>query len=116
MWCSVIRKTPQNKKGKIMEDIVPTDFQLSQNYPNPFKERTTIKYCVTDKMEIRLEIFDSNGNKVKTLVDEIKEAGTYKVDFNSNELVRGEYFYKLETTDLPAGKAGFFETKKMIVL
>ena len=92
-----------------MEDIVPTEFQLSQNYPNPFKERTTIKYCVPDKMKIRLGVFDSDGNKVKTLVDEIKDAGTYKVEFNAKELEGGEYLYKLETTD-------FFETKKMVLL
>ena len=98
-----------NKMEKIMEDIVPTEFQLSQNYPNPFKERTTIKYCVPDKIKIMLAVFDSDGNKVKTLVDEIKEAGTYKVEFYANTLVSGEYIYKLETTD-------FFDTKKMIVL
>lgn len=92
-----------------MEEIVPTEFQLSQNYPNPFKERTTIKYCVPDKMKIKLEIFDSKGNKIKTLVDEIKEAGTYKVEFDARELVNGEYLYKLETRD-------FFETKKMVFL
>jgi len=92
-----------------MEEIVPTEFQLSQNYPNPFKERTTIKYCVPDKMKIRLEVFDSDGNKIKTLVDEIKEAGTYKVEFSANELASGEYLYKLESRD-------FFETKKMILL
>jgi len=93
----------------VFEDIVPTEFQLSQNYPNPFKEETTIKYCVPDKMEIRLEVFNSDRNKVKTLVNEIKKAGTHKVEFNANELVSGEYLYKLETTD-------FFETKKMILL
>ena len=92
-----------------MEDIVPTEFQLSQNYPNPFKEETTIKYCVPGKMEIRLEVFNSDGRKVKVLINDVKEAGTYKVDFNSNELVSGAYLYKLESTD-------FFETKKMIVL
>jgi hypothetical protein len=94
---------------KIMEDIVPTEFQLSQNYPNPFKERTTIKYCVPDKMKIMLAVFNSDSRKVKTLINEVKEAGTYKVEFNTNELVSGEYIYKLETTD-------FFETKKMILL
>ena len=92
-----------------MEEIVPTEFQLSQNYPNPFKEKTTIKYCVPDKMKIKLEIFDSNGNKVKTLVDEIKEAGTYKEELNAKELMSGEYLYKLESRD-------YFETKKMILL
>jgi len=92
-----------------MEDIVPTEFQLSQNYPNPFREKTTIKYCVADKTKIELEVFNSERKKIKTLVNEIKEAGTYKVEFNANELVSGEYLYKLETTD-------FFETKKMILL
>ena len=97
-----------------MEEIVPTEFQLSQNYPNPFKEKTTIKYCVPGKMKIMLEIFDSNGNKVKTLVDEIKEAGTYKVEFSASggntwNLQSGEYLYKLESRD-------YFETKKMVLL
>ena len=92
-----------------MEEIVPTEFQLSKNYPNPFKERTTIKYCVPDKMKIMLEIFDFNGNKVKTLVDEIKEAGTYKVELNAKELESGGYLYKLESRD-------YFETKKMVLL
>jgi len=92
-----------------LEDIVPTEFQLSQNYPNPFRERTTIKYCVPDKMKVMLEVFDSDNRKVKTLINEIKEAGTYKVEFNAKELVSGEYLYKLESRD-------FFETKKMILI
>jgi len=100
-----------------MEEIMPTEFQLSQNYPNPFREMTTIKYCVPDKMKIRLEVFDSSRNKVKTLVNEIKEAGTYKVEFNANELVSGEYLYKLETGDPESSSGqGFFEIKKMLLL
>ena len=104
---------------KIIEDIVPTEFELAQNYPNPFKEKTTIKYCVPAKIDIKLEVFDSKGNKVKTLVDEVKEAGTYKVEFsakggsasggNAWDLESGEYLFKLETND-------YFDTKKMIVL
>jgi len=93
----------------IMEDIVPTEFQLSQNYPNPFKERTTIKYCVPDKARIQVEVFDSSRNKVKTIVKEIKEAGTYKVEFNANGLPSAVYYYRLHASD-------FNDTKKMIVL
>ena len=92
-----------------MEEIVPTEYQLSQNYPNPFNERTTIKYCVPDKMKIRLEVFDSDGNKINTLVDEIKEAGTYKVEINGRDLPEGIYFYRLQAGD-------YIETKKMILL
>ena len=92
-----------------MEDLVPTEFQLNQNYPNPFKERTTIKYCVPDKARIGLEVSDSYRNKVKTLVKEIKEAGTYKVEFNAKELANGIYYYRLQAGD-------FIETKKMILM
>jgi len=102
-----------------MEDLVPTEFYLSRNHPNPFKDKTIIKYCVPEKMRIRLEVFDSKGNKVKTLVDETKEAGTYKVEFstkggsasvkNTWDLPSGEYLYKLESRD-------YFETKKMILM
>jgi len=89
-----------------MEDTIPTKFELAQNYPNPFKEKTIIKYCVPEKMNIRLEVFDSKGNKVKTLINEIKEAGTHKVEFNAEKLECGEYLYKLESKD-------YFESKKM---
>ena len=92
-----------------MEDILPTEFELAQNYPNPFKERTVIKYCVPDKMKIKLEVFDDKGNKVKTLVDEIKEAGTYKIEFRADKLAQGEYLCKLESEN-------YFETKKMVLL
>ena len=90
-------------------DIVPTKFELAQNYPNPFSDRTTIKFCIPDKMKIKLEIYDSGNRKVKTLVDEIKDAGTYEVEFSGKELVSGEYVCKLETND-------YLDTKKMILL
>ena len=95
-------------------DIVPTKFELAQNYPNPFSDRTTIKFCIPDKMKIKLKIYDSRNRKVKTLVDETKEAGTYEVEFNvsqdsSPDITSGVYIYQL--------KAGsFVETKKMILL
>lgn len=94
---------------KIIEDTVPTKFELAQNYPNPFKDKTTIKYCVPEKMKIRMEVFDSKGNKIKTLVDEIKDAGTHKIEVKANELNSGEYLYKLETNN-------YFDTKMMVVL
>jgi hypothetical protein len=60
-------------------------------------------------MKIRLEVFDTAGNKLKTLVNEIKEAGTYKVEFKAKDMDCGEYLYKLESTD-------YYKTKKMLFL
>ena len=64
-------------------DLTPSEFYLSQNYPNPFSERTSIKYCVAYKTKVKLEVFDSEGEMIKVLVDEEKEAGTYEVEFST---------------------------------
>jgi hypothetical protein len=78
-----------------MEDLLPTEFYLSQNHPNPFKEKTIIKYCLPEEIRIKLEIFDSGNEKIKTLVDEIKEPGTYQTEFNHNGFEEGIYLYQL---------------------
>ena len=92
-----------------MEDLIPTEYFLSQNHPNPFMERTTIKYCVPEEIRIKLEIFDSKKEKIKTLVDDIKEPGTYQIEFKPNGFDDGIYLYQLT--------AGIvILTKKMILL
>ena len=89
-----------------MEDILPSDFYLSQNYPNPFKEKTIIKYCVPDRTKIKLEVFNSAKERVKVLINEIKQPGTYQVEFSAGGVPTGEYFYRLKADN-------FKETKKM---
>ncbi|MEJ2618408.1 MAG: hypothetical protein P8Z35_25860, partial [Ignavibacteriaceae bacterium] len=68
-----------------MNNLVPVEFYLGQNYPNPFKEKTTIKYCVAYKTRIKITVFNSKGEIIERLVDEEKEAGTYKLEFPSAE-------------------------------
>ena len=92
-----------------MEDLLPKEFYLSQNHPNPFTEKTIIKYCLPEEIRIKLEIFDSKKEKIKKLVDEIKEPGTYQVEFNPNGFDEGMYLYQLTA-------GGVILTKKMILL
>jgi hypothetical protein len=100
-----------------MNDLVPSEFFLSQNYPNPFSEKTIIKFCVAYKTRVKLEVFNSEGEMIKILVDEEKEAGTYEVEFDitichsreGGNLSEGVYFYQLKV-------GSFLETKKMILL
>jgi hypothetical protein len=92
-----------------MEDLVPTEFYLSQNFPNPFKEKTTIKYCLPEEIRIKLEIFDSKKEKVKTLIDEVKEPGTYQVEFKPNGFTDGIYLYQLSAGSI-------ILTKKMVLM
>jgi len=89
-----------------LEDILPSDFHLTQNYPNPFKDKTVIKYCVLDRIKIKLEIFNSAKERIAVLLNEIKQSGTYQVEFNATGLTCGKYFYRLEA-------GSFVEIKKM---
>ena len=89
-----------------MDELVPTEFYLSQNYPNPFREKTTIKYCVPDKTLIKLIVLDSDMIIIKELENDVKDAGTYQVEFTADSLSHGTYFYRFEAKE-------FNKTKEM---
>jgi hypothetical protein len=88
-----------------MNELVPSEFYLGQNYPNPFKEKTTIKYCVAHKSRVKLTVTNSEGVEIEKLVDEEKQPGTYEVEFSafhscgSRNPQEGEYFYRIEAGD-----------------
>jgi hypothetical protein len=87
----------------------PAKFGLSQNYPNPFNPVTTIKYVVPESGKIRLAVFNPLGEEVATLVDEFKEAGVHRVNFNASGLNSGVYVYQLSA-------GNFSQIRKMILV
>lgn len=94
-----------------VEDAVsgPTGFVLSQNFPNPFNPTTSIKYSVGERSNVSLKVFDMLGREVASLVNEVKEQGSYSVNFDAAKLASGTYVYKLTA-------GNFVETKKMVLL
>jgi hypothetical protein len=87
---------------------LPREFALSQNYPNPFNPTTSFEFEVPSFEFVSLKVFDVLGREVATLVDEIKQAGEYKVTWDAGKMASGIYFYRLQ--------AGVFvETKKMVL-
>ena len=78
-----------------MDDYVPSEFYLGQNYPNPFREKTTIKYCVAYKTQVKITLLGIDGKMIEKLVDEVKDAGTYEIKLFSNRLSPGIYCYKM---------------------
>ncbi|MCZ7609342.1 MAG: T9SS type A sorting domain-containing protein [Ignavibacterium sp.] len=100
----------QNNLAKLNEQpIVPTENKLYDNYPNPFNPSTIIKYSLKDDGKVSLKIFNSLGEEVRTLVNEIKPAGNYEVEFNASELPSGIYIYNIQ-----AGE--YISSKKMVLL
>jgi len=75
----------------------PSEFNLCQNYPNPYNHITEISYHVPFKSKVKITLYDVSGKKVKTLVDETKSQGNYRVKVDGNNLASGIYYYQLRT-------------------
>ena len=93
---------------------IPLDFRLYANFPNPFNPTTTLKYELAITSEVSLVIYDLLGNKVKTLVNGQKEAGTYSIQWDGKNdagiaVPSGVYFYKMKAQK-------FTQTQKMMFL
>jgi len=91
------------------EKGIPQEFALMQNYPNPFNPSTTIEYQITEYGLVSIKIFDVLGKEVRTLVDEEKSPGIYKVSFDASNLASGIYLYQLQTS-------GYISSKKMLLV
>jgi len=99
-----------------MEEFVPSEFYLSQNFPNPFNRQTNIKYCLPVKAKVKLNLYNSDGGLVRELLNNIQEAGTYEIKLGSNDFLEGQYYYVIEAVDLSSGlKKIFNDTKKMLL-
>ncbi|MBS1552991.1 MAG: T9SS type A sorting domain-containing protein [Bacteroidetes bacterium] len=77
----------------------PLSFILNQNYPNPFNPKTVISYELLIRGYVKLSVYDIAGRNIKWLIDEKQNAGEHRVEFNSDGLSSGIYFYRIEITD-----------------
>lgn len=103
-------KTDANGVVAVNSEVgIPSYFSLDQNYPNPFNPVTSFRFQIPQRNFVKLEIFNSLGQQVTTVVDEEKEAGNYEISWDAAGLSSGVYFYKLT-----AGT--FIETKKLVLL
>ena len=106
-------KNPETdgEAAKVADDALPSDYELSQNYPNPFNPSTEIKFSVAHSQAVTLQVFNIQGQLVKTLLDEVVSAGEHTVQWNDDSedgkaVASGVYLYRMEAAD-------FSETKKM---
>jgi hypothetical protein len=92
-----------------IEDNVPAETKLNQNYPNPFNPTTTISFELSSTENVKLNVYNFNGQLVKSLVDGTTNAGYHTVNFDASSLSAGVYYYTMET-------AGMTKTQKMILV
>ncbi len=87
---------------------IPNKFVLEQNYPNPFNPTTVISYRLPVTSNITIKVYDILGNEIATLVNEVKEPGSYNIKYDASLLSNGIYFVTM--------KAGNYTQTKKIVL
>ncbi len=87
----------------------PQRFYLAQNHPNPYNAVTTIRFDIARPGHVKLEIYDILGKSVATLVDEERPAGAHKIQFESEALSSGVYYYRLSAN-------GESQLRKMVLI
>ena len=99
---------------KANEPVTAINFSLQQNYPNPFNPETWITYQIPVATNVKFEIYNLQGQKIKTLINQKQSAGVHRTEWkgtneNGELVTSGLYLYKLST-------GSFSETKKMLLL
>jgi hypothetical protein len=89
---------------------IPTAFKLEQNYPNPFNPSTAIQFQLDRASHVSLVVYNILGQEVATLLNDVKQAGVYRVTFDASKLASGVYFYRLATEN------GLVASKKMLLI
>lgn len=105
----VWRYGPLTSVAERADQIIPNEYALLPNYPNPFNPATRIEYQLPKHTRVLLTIYDVVGRKVKTLVDKEQSPGSYRVIFEAGDLSGGTYLYTLKTE-------AFEQTRSMTLL
>lgn len=99
---------------------VPTEFGLSQNFPNPFNPTTTIQYSLPRASSVNLQVFNILGQQVMQLQNEVVSPGVHNIVWNGQNrfgqpVASGVYFYRLEAKPVD-GRSPFSDIRKMLLL
>ena len=100
--CSPVASAPEQEE-------TPGAFRLGQNYPNPFNPSTRIDFDLSRQSHVKLEVYNTLGQSVALVINEVRQAGHYSVGFDGGNLGSGVYFYRLQA-------GGFVQTRKLVVL
>jgi len=101
IWANILDFNDPTLEVENPTEGVLQSFHLFQNYPNPFNPETVIKYQLTSSSPVSLKIYNLRGQEVRTLVNEIKAAGEYEINWDGKDnfgkgVASGVYVYRLQ--------------------
>ena len=95
---------------------IPIAFKLKQNYQNPLNQITTIQYQLPENSKVSLKVFNTLGQVVVTLSDQVDDAGFKSVEWIASSVSSGIYFYRLEAVSISDPSKTFTQVKKMLLV
>jgi hypothetical protein len=99
--------TPAKFHKRLIE--APGEYNLLQNFPNPFNPNTVINYSIKETGLVKLKVYDILGTEVADLINETKDAGNHSVNFNASHLSNGVYIFTFQVN-------GYSKSKKMLLM
>jgi len=78
---------------------IPKGFTMSQNFPNPFKAKTTVRFHIPEPALVNLVVYNTSGQLVEILVNKFKNAGSHTVTWNATGISSGLYYIWIQTGD-----------------
>lgn len=78
------------------QNEIPVSYSLLQNFPNPFNPSTSIIYTLPKNDNVSIKIYDVLGNAIVILVNEYKNVGKYKIEYDGSSLTSGVYYYRMQ--------------------
>jgi len=113
-WVTTIgRKHLEEKEHNHFKAVenssVPTIYSLSNSFPNPFNAQTKIDFDLPEAANVTIDVFNISGQRVGTILDEYKNAGTHQVIWNAGDFASGVYYYRIHAN-------AFTSTKKCMLL
>ena len=91
------------------ENILPIEYRLEQNFPNPFNPSTVIKFGLPERVNVEIKIYDILGSEVNTLINQEMEASWYNLEFDAAGYSTGIYICRMQA-------GNYINTKKMLLI
>lgn len=100
---------------KEVADVLPDEYRLYQNFPNPFNPETEVRFALRERSKVTLTVYDVLGSKVEELMASELERGEYRHTFSGKGLSSGVYFIRLYARSVASG-AEFNKTVKAVLM
>ena len=97
------------------ENIIPQDYTLHQNFPNPFNPTTMVRFGIHEQANVKIEVFNMLGQSAGVLVDTEKSTGFHEISWNAENLPSGIYLISIRAVGINS-KQNFVQVNKALLL